>query len=290
MEGKTIITDQDKGSISAVNEIIPHAAQFMCSYHRRENIIKKCGGGSGKKPLTCLCGTVQNIEMLKEKYLNNMYPSNRHYLLSVPDESQFRAARCAMTSNAQMNGKLAASGVESMNREIMNVRKKTAVDALNALLVLLKGDSDRFEKYKKQASTPRGMIEMEEVIKDVNQREYRLDVTKVENGHVAKVSKTNANAKQFVVFIPKEETLGSRFGSCTCGVPATEGIPCRHIVVLVKSNVIHGLTRVNTMPLWWTTAQWRNQFPIEATMRSDISMNAIKTRHARDELLRYCPV
>ena len=25
-------------------------------------------------------------------------------------------------------------------------------------------------------------------------------------------------------------------------------------------------------------------------MRSDITMNAIKTRHARDELLRYCPV
>ena len=124
----------------------------------------------------------------------------------------------------------------------------------------------------------------------MNQREYRLDVTEVENGHVAKVSKTNANAKQFVVFIPKEETLGSRFGSCTCGVPATEGIPCRHMVVLAKSNVIHGLTRVKTMPLWWTTAQWCNQFPIEATMRSDITMNAIKTRHARDELLRYCPV
>jgi hypothetical protein len=134
------------------------------------------------------------------------------------------------------------------------------------------------------------MIEMEEAYKDVNQREYRLDVTEVENGHVAKVSKTNANAKQFVVFKPKEETLGSRFGSCTCGVPATEGIPCRHMVVLAKSNVIHGLTRVKMMPLWWTTAQWCNQFPIRATMRSDITMNAIKTRHSRDELLRYCPV
>ncbi len=55
--------------------------------------------------------------------------------------------------------------------------------------------------------TPRGMIEMEDAYKDVNQREYRLDVTEVENGHVAKVSKTNPNAKQFVVFIPKEETL-----------------------------------------------------------------------------------
>ena len=178
----------------------------------------------------------------------------------------------------------------------MNVRQKTAVDALNAMLVLLKGDSDRFEKYKKQAwertqlLTPCGMIEMEEAYKDMNQREYRLDVIKVENGHVEKVSKTNANAKQFVMFIPKEETLGSRFESCTCGVPVTERIPCRHIVVLAKSNVIYGLTRVNTMPLWWTTAQWRNQFPIEATMRSDISMNVIKTRHACDELLQYCPV
>ena len=236
MEGKTIITDQYKGSIAAVKEIIPLAAQFMCSYHRRQNIIKKCGGGSGKKPLSCLwmfnllssCSTVKNIEMLKEKYLDDMYPSDRHYLLSVPDESKFRAARCAMTSNAQMNGASASSGVESMNRANLPVRKKTAVDPLNAMLVLLKGDSVRFEKYKKQAwertqlLTPRGMIEMEEAYKDVNQREYRLDVTEVENGHVAKVSKTNANAKQFVVFIPEEETLGSHFGSCTCGVPATE--------------------------------------------------------------------
>jgi len=113
-------------------------------------------------------------------------------LLSIPDESQFRAVRCTMTSNAQMNGKSASSGVESMNRAIMSVWKKTAVDALNVMLVLLnKGDSDRFEKYKKQAwertqlLTPRGMIEMEEAYKDVNQHEYRLDVTKVKNGHVA---------------------------------------------------------------------------------------------------------
>ncbi len=33
-----------------------------------------------------------------------------------------------------------------------------------------------------------------------------------------------------------------------------------------------------------------NQFPIEARIRSDISINAIKKKHARDELLQYCPV
>jgi hypothetical protein len=118
MQSKTIITDQDKGSIAAIKEIIPLTAQFMCSYHRHANKITKCGGGSGKKPLTSLwmynllssCGTVAHIEMLKEKYLDKMYPSDRHYLLSVPNESQFRAAWCAMTSDAQMNGKLASSG------------------------------------------------------------------------------------------------------------------------------------------------------------------------------------
>ena len=80
-----------------------------------------------------------------------MYPSNRHYLLSVPDESQFRAAQCVMTSDAQMHGKLASSGVKSMNRANMNVRQKMAVDALNVMLVLLKDGSNRFKKYKKQA-------------------------------------------------------------------------------------------------------------------------------------------
>ena len=96
MEGKTIITDQDKGSIAAIKEIIPLTAQFMSLYHSHANIIKKCCGGSGKKTLSCLwmfnllssCGTVKHIEMLKEKYLNDMFPSNRHYMLSLPDESQ----------------------------------------------------------------------------------------------------------------------------------------------------------------------------------------------------------
>ena len=89
--------------------------------------------------------------MIKKKYLDDMYPSNHHYFLSIPDESQFRAVRCAMTSNAQMNGKSASSGIEAMNQANLNVQKKTAVDALNAMLVLLKGDSNRFKKYKKQA-------------------------------------------------------------------------------------------------------------------------------------------
>jgi hypothetical protein len=60
-----------------------------------------------------------------------------------------------MTSNAQMNGKSASSGVESMNRANMKVRKKTAVDALNAMLVLLNNTKDC---YKKQVDGVSGDI------------------------------------------------------------------------------------------------------------------------------------
>jgi hypothetical protein len=51
---KTIVTDQDKGSITAIEEQVPQAAQFHCLFHRCQNIIKKCGDGKGSTPLTAL--------------------------------------------------------------------------------------------------------------------------------------------------------------------------------------------------------------------------------------------
>ncbi len=37
---KTILMDQDKGSIPAFKEIFEDAAQYMCSFHHRQNILK----------------------------------------------------------------------------------------------------------------------------------------------------------------------------------------------------------------------------------------------------------
>jgi hypothetical protein len=42
---KTIVTDQDKGSIAAIQEQVPQAAQFHCLFYCHQNIIKKCRGG-----------------------------------------------------------------------------------------------------------------------------------------------------------------------------------------------------------------------------------------------------
>ena len=99
----TILTDQDKGSIAAVASEVPDAAQFHCSFHRRQNIVKTLGGGKGTAPLTGLwlynlltgCHSMAQLEKTKAKYYPDMSPTALHYLQKVDDRHQYPAARCA---------------------------------------------------------------------------------------------------------------------------------------------------------------------------------------------------
>ena len=42
---KTVITDQDKGSLASIRQIVPEAGLFHCAFHCQQNIKKKFGGG-----------------------------------------------------------------------------------------------------------------------------------------------------------------------------------------------------------------------------------------------------
>ena len=66
---------------------------------------------------------------------------------------------------------------------------------------------------------------MDDAFTDVHTRDYKMQLTEVDNKYVAKVKKLSQNAKEFIVTLPKLSTLGSKFGSCTCGKPAKDGIP-----------------------------------------------------------------
>ncbi len=35
---------------------------------------------------------------------------------------------------------------------------------------------------------------------------------------------------EYTVTIPTKDTMGSRFGSCTCRKPTKDGVPCKHMV------------------------------------------------------------
>ena len=69
----------------------------------------------------------------------------------------------------------------------------------------------------------------------------------METSHRCTVSKIMSTL-QFNLFIPKEETRGSKFGTCTCGKPAKDGVLCKHMVAIVKASKIDGLTRIKSMP------------------------------------------
>jgi hypothetical protein len=214
--------------------------------------------------------------------------------MKLTDECQYPAARCAMAENICMYSKSASSGVESMNRANAIARQRTAVDVLNAMILLIKLEGTRFEFYKQKAwsreeiLTNRGMELMEEAFKDVNPREYQLNITDSDTFHritVTRMTSTN----EYTVIIPVDEFKGTRFGSCTCGKPNTDGIPCKHMVVVAMSSKIKGLTRMHVMPYWWTTQHWQDQYAMEVNCRTDISLNTVKSNTRANDTLRYVP-
>jgi hypothetical protein len=86
----------------------------------------------------------------------------------------------------------------------------------------------------------------------------------------------------------KEMEQGSVFSSCSHGIPYTDGLPCRHMVAVVKSSQIEGLNPTNTIPYWWTTECWRSQYPFVTNVTCDFDIEALRAAH-EDTTMRYCP-
>ncbi len=80
-----------------------------------------------------------------------MFTTDCHFLFNIAEEMQLPAARCAQGNSVCMYGKSAFSGVEAMNRANEDIRQKTAVDILNAILILLKKESTRYNKQQNLA-------------------------------------------------------------------------------------------------------------------------------------------
>ncbi len=103
------------------------------------------------------------------------------------------------------------------------------------------------------------------------------------------VSKKSTSHREYSVNLPKSTTLGSRFGKCTCGFPKKEGIPCQHMVAVCKLGRMDGLSRSAIMPHWYTTVQWRNQFPKNSYIDTHQTLKSIKAKSTPHDDLRYCP-
>ena len=119
----TIITDQDKGQMTAIAETLSEVGHFHCSHHRRNNIIKYCGGGGGKTKFTALwcyhamlnCRTIKQIEAFKAENFKFVKARDLTFLCKLLDTSLYPAVRCAMRDDIYLFHLQASAGAESMN-------------------------------------------------------------------------------------------------------------------------------------------------------------------------------
>ncbi len=86
----------------------------------------------------------------------------------------------------------------------------------------------------------------------------------------------------------EESEYLSVFGGCTCRIPYTDGVPCHHMIAMVKSSRIKGLNANNCMPFWWTTECWRRQYPANKNVTCNFDMDALRGT-PQDEAMKYCP-
>jgi len=221
------------------------------------------------------------------------------YLKTLEDDQQYPGARCDRDpgeTKVYMYLHEASLSVESMNKANKPARARTAVDVVCSTHLLVDMCSNRYQAKKKEAwrwedtLTPYGIKLREKAFKDVNYRLYRIKIeeaTKKWICRVTRIGKGNSEDSERTCFFLKEFEQ-SAFGDCSCGLPCTSGVPCHHMVAVVKSSRIEGLTASNVMPYWWSTECWRNQYPFDTNVTCDFDMEAIRAT-TPEGTMRYCP-
>ena len=80
-----------------------------------------------------------------------MHVKGAQYLNSLEDAEQYPVVRCAQGPGIYMYHKSTSSVVESMNAANCKMHSKTAVDLLNACILLMKLECKRFSEQRAKA-------------------------------------------------------------------------------------------------------------------------------------------
>jgi len=175
-------------------------------------------------------------------------------------------------------------------------REKMAVDPINALTLLLQMEVKRFNANKEKAWNwneelkPQGNKLSKEAFKDINPCQYQINIKQQgddDEQWICRVSKLTSTNK-YQCFFKAVEEEGSAFGGCSCDYPKTQGIPCHHMVAVVKPFRIEGLNSLNSMPPWWMTAHWRKQYPKGTHVLCHFDIESLPACFAR-HLLQILP-
>jgi len=169
-----------------------------------------------------------------------------------------------------------------------------AVDVVSSTRLLLTLAASRYQAKKDLAwkwegiLTPHGTKLRDDAFESVNFRKYSIKINDGPNRWECSVTRLGKGHVERKAFFMKEEIGGSVFGGCSCWVPFTDGLPCHHMIAVVKSSRIEGLNPNNAMPFWWTTECWRSQYPADTEVSCNFDMAALRAT-PEDRAMRYCP-
>ena len=158
------------------------------------------------------------------------------------------------------------------------------MDVVCATKLLLSMSARRYHEKKELAwkwqghLTPYGEALQDAALENINFRHYSINITEQEIMWECRVTRNGHGNNEG----------GSTFGGCSCGGPYTDGIPCHHMVAVVKSSRIEGLTATISMPVWWTTECWRHQYPADTNETCHFDMDTLRST-PEDAAMRYCP-
>ncbi len=260
-----IITNQAKGLKEAIYQVPPNAIHFHCSFHRRQNIAKVVKGGNVKYSCLWLFNTLvkahtqQEINLIKQKHSQFVDNKALKYLNTLDNKEVYPGARCELGGRIFMYQQSASLAVESMNWANKSACARTAVDVVSSTRLLLKLCTSRYQEKKEEAwkweeaLTPYCTKLRDAAYETINFQHYRINIDNADDRYECRVTRVGKGHKERTCYFMKELTMGSVFGGCSCGVPFTDGLPCHHMVAVVKSSQIEGMTPTNAMPYWWTT-------------------------------------
>jgi hypothetical protein len=206
----------------------------------------------------------------------------------------YPGARCNMGGRIFMYQRLASLAVESMNWANKAACARMAVDVVSSTRLLLKFSASRYQEKKEEvwtweeALTPYGTKLRDAAFETINFQHYRTNIDNLDDRYECSVKRVGKGLKERTCYFMKELIMRSLSGGCSCGIPFTDGIPCHHMVAVVKSSQIEGLTPTNAMPYWWTTECWRNQYPADINVMCAFDMEALRET-PEDRAMIYFP-
>jgi hypothetical protein len=183
-----------------------------------------------------------------------------------------------------------------MNRANQAARARTAVDVVSSTRLLLTSAVSRYQAKKDLAwkceedLTPYGSKLRDAIFEKVDFRKYdiRMGENRDDRWECVVRRLGRGHVDRTCYFMKKESEGGTVFGGCSCWIPYTDGVPCHHMIAVVKSSRIEGLNPNNAMPFWWTTECWRKQYPAETDLTCNFDMDTLRGS-PEDKAMRYCP-